>query len=202
MKSIFLAQQSWADTVPGSCFLTGQFLNLFENNKNTKNAYKQVYHEFLESAATLPKLQEFPFSTPGTTLMICYGLFVFPKEWYGNKGINKINYQEFKKIIIQVAGEHLNKNIKDASELFTEGAEGKDEEAILRNLRHAVAHVNVDMEYKGSDYIYIFNGENSRNGGPFRIRSQELSVLLTAAGRYFSTLWTSLTPGISNHKNS
>jgi|GEM_PF-3802082 len=183
MKSCTTNGIYWTNlnNIPKACFLIGQFLNQIEEHKNDEGAYSTVYRNFLSTIHQ----DRFPFITSGTILMMCYGLLVFPKEWHDKSNL-KIDYEQLEEMIISVAKEHK-KPISKASCLFTKyPAETKTTEDILRNLRHAVAHASIEVEYQQADTIYRFKGENSRNQGEFEINNDGLSILLTAAGRYFS----------------
>ena len=84
--------------IPGYCFLTGQFLIHFERHKR-KNHFKEVHASFLESVISDPKLNDFYYPNPGVILMLCYGLLVYPLEFW--KSQTPISYEYMEKQVVE-----------------------------------------------------------------------------------------------------
>jgi len=175
-----------SDNIPRYCFLIGQFIIQFENNKDQEH-YKEVNKKFLDSIIADPKLNNFPYINPRLILMLCYGLIVFPKDYW--QQISKIDYNSLSKEIIQKSNER-GKQIYDVEKLFDYiNSKNCDTECLIRRLRNSIAHARVQYDEKLNQFV--FKDENQRNKNDFfeaRITISNLSIILTGIGKYFSNV--------------
>ena len=167
--------------IAGWCFLTGQFLSQFEKNK-LNNHYKEVNEKFLNSTITEPKLNQFPYLNPSVVLMICYGLLVYPVEYW--KKASKPVYKKIDKFIMLEAT-NLNPSITSVFDLFIiDSKEAMDTETLLKYLRNAIAHSQINYSFEESTYTF-WNIKNGTKNFEATITTINLSAFLTGVGKFF-----------------
>lgn len=170
--------------IPGYCFLTGQFLIHFERNKQ-KNHFKEVHSSFLESVISDPKLNDFYYPNPGVMLMLCYGLLVYPLEFW--KRQTPISYEYMEKQVVEDAHNLGLNHVNYMLDLFGNIKNTKSDIAsFMRSLRNAVSHSHVEISSKQDKFT--FWDVNQKSGEKYfeaGISIINLAVFLTGVGKFF-----------------
>jgi hypothetical protein len=174
--------------IPGWSFLTAQFLIHFERNKKER-FYSEVNQSFLAITETEPRLKEFPYINPGAVIMVCYGLLVYPIEFWKNAPDELYDHIEI--AIMNIAQEMRIPDKKRIQDLFTETKDNFNDlsvRSIFRSLRNAISHSHVDFNPNKKQYIFWnINKENAKDFD-VSITENDLSILLTGVGRFFSNI--------------
>jgi len=174
--------------IPVWCFLTAQFLDRFESNKS-KEHYLQVYNDFLNGLEVKPKMEDFNCKNQGLILMLCYGLLVYPVEYWKSflKDNNRI--EELNKSFIEAAEGMGDLRIKSFEDLFTIAISANSREDFLRKLRNAVSHAHIEVDISKNLYTF-WNYQNFR----VSISHANMGIFLTGLGRHFSNAQRLLPP--------
>ena len=174
------------EDIPAWCFLTGQFLIKFDKKKRAPY-YVEVHNDFLKSTETDPPLSDFLYINPAVVIMLCYGLLVYPVEYWNTFLKDKLSVKTLNNGIVEAA-QHIGTSIKNFTELFKVKLwEGTTSESnFIRKLRNAIAHshIKVDMEHN----LFTFWNINRNNELDFEISTstENLGIFLTGLGRHFS----------------
>lgn len=170
--------------IPGYCFLTGQFLIHFERNKQ-KDHYKEVHINFLESTISDPRLTDFYYPNPGVILMLCYGLIVYPLEFW--KKQTTINYEVLEKQIVDDAHDLDMAQVNYMSDLFENIRSDKSDIAsFMRSLRNAVSNSHVELSLKQDKFIlWDVDQKTGKKYFEVSISIMNLAVFLTGVGKFF-----------------
>ncbi len=104
--------------IPAWCFLTGQFLIGFNANKHKNAQYLTVHNDFLKSTVTNPPLEDFYYVNPGVVIMLCYGLLVYPVEYWDSFLRDEINMKRLNKDIVS-ASRKMGVSVVTFTELFS-----------------------------------------------------------------------------------
>jgi len=143
------------DKIPVWCWLTGQFLLYFEQQKE-KDGFK-LYKDFLSFLDTSPKMNDFNFLNQGTLLMLCYGLLVYPLESWKSTLNNDNYFKMLSKYVVESAENHPEEKmeINNISELF--GFENNNKinnKDLLRHLRNSISHSRVKIDISQNRFIF------------------------------------------------
>lgn len=129
--------------VPAKCWYTAMFLYAADETKgDPEKKIKEVYDQFREKQ--FPEKngvrEDFPLRNFGLTMMLAYGLLVFPKELLEND----IDWSKFRFETKSCFSFDIDKNEAQ-----------KETEKFVREMRNAIAHANVrylggvDVDCKG-----------------------------------------------------
>lgn len=171
--------------IPGYCFLTGQFLIHFERSKQ-KNHYKEVHANFLESTISEPKLSDFYYPNPGVILMLCYGLIVYPLEFWKKQA--QINYEFLEKQIIEDAHNLALAKVNYTQDLF-ENIKSNNKNSIaflVKSLRNAISHSHVELNSEQNKFTFWdIDPKTGKKHFEAVISLINLSIFLTGIGKFF-----------------
>lgn len=176
------------DQIPAWCFLTGQFLIHFEANK-TKDSYKEVHRNFLNSLITEPRLRDFDYQNPGFVLMFCYGLLVYPLEFW--KKLSKgdgagFSFQSVENQIISAASDRglPTGSVFDLFEIIKPSS-SLDIADLFRMLRNAVSHANVSVDMIQNRFTFCNVKKNGIKNFEATISTANLGIFLTGVVKFF-----------------
>ena len=171
--------------IPALCFHIGQFLIWFEDNKNN-TPFSEVHRKFLDQIQTKSKLDDFQYANYALIIMLCYGLLVYPIEYWNKIFKDDLSMKRIEKIVIKAA-EEKGIQIKSMKDLFNSSpassTPGKDKD-FLRKLRNAVAHAHIKVDFTNDSYIF-WNERNNRKNFEVSVETKHLSIFLTGLARYF-----------------
>jgi len=156
------------------CWLTGIFLAWLDGKKST--LYRDCFDCF---NIPMNNMDNFTYFNQGTTLMLCYGLLVYPQEFWKN-------YIDFKKMNDFV----LNNYKKNILELFevekNEGNEKINIEILLRHLRNSISHSTIEINHEYFKFIDI--NKTTKKKFVTKISQKDLGLFLHEMGSYFVSL--------------
>ena len=170
------------DKITTWCWLTGSFLLYFEQQK--RGSGSKLYSDFLSALNTNPKIDSFNFFNQGTLLMLCYGLLVYPWEFWKNN----IDFKKLNTYIVKAANNHPGEKIEidDITELFKFANSNEiNAKCLLKHLRNSISHSKVKIDILQNKFT--FNDINPRTKEEFsaEISMKNLGVFLTGVGKYF-----------------
>lgn len=175
------------ETLPAWCFLTGQFLFGFEQKKRLPH-YIEVHKDFLAHIETVPPVDDFFYNNPAIVIMLCYGLLVYPVEYWNNFLADELSMKRLDKNMVNIAvnaGVHVN----SFTELFDVAKWNgtKSESNFMRKLRNAIAHSHIKVDMMNNLFTF-WNVDKSKNVD-FEISTStvNLGIFLTGLGRHFSS---------------
>ncbi|MBI5748072.1 MAG: hypothetical protein HZA00_03025 [Nitrospinae bacterium] len=174
------------EDMPAWCFLTGQFLLRFDKKKRYSH-YSEVHNDFLKSTETDPPLSDFLYINPAVVIMLCYGLLVYPVEYWNTFLKDELSVKRLNEGIV-AAAQHMGVSVTTFIELFSVKLwkSSTSEPNFIRKLRNAIAHshIKVDMEHN----LYTFWNINKNNEIDFEIlaSTENIGIFLTGLGRHFS----------------
>lgn len=176
-----------SETIPAWCFLTGQFLFQFEQNKRLPH-YQKVHNDFLAHTETDPPINDFLYTNPAVVIMLCYGLLVYPVEYWKTFLADELSMKRLNNSMIDISAKN-GISIKSFTELFIVSSwKGtKSESNFIRKLRNAIAHshIKVDME----NNIFEFWNVDKSKKVDFKISTTtpNMGIVLSGLGRHFSS---------------
>src|SRR3989344_9023135 len=167
------------------CWLTGQFLFYFEQQKRQSGS--ELYKAFLLSLNTNPKINDLNFVNQGVLLMLCYGLMVYPLEYWKSILDNDVYFQKINKYVVEAAENHPEGkiNINNISELFEIN---KDTNArdLLRHLRNSISHARIEVDLALNRFIFQdIDRDGTQVNFLAKITIKNLAIFLTGVGKYF-----------------
>ena len=173
--------------ISGYCFLTGQFLIHFERNKQ-KEHYKDVHASFLKSTISEPRLTDFYYPNHGVILMLCYGLLVYPLEFWKKQA--QINYELLEKQIIEDAHSLALTKVNCVQDLFESFKYTKDNKndiaSIVRFLRNAISHSHVELNSEQNKFTFWdINRKTGQKHFEASISLMNLAIFLSGVGKFF-----------------
>jgi hypothetical protein len=176
-----------SEEIPAWCFLTGQFLIRFNSNKRQNPHYLRVHDDFLKSTITDPPLDDFYYVNPGVIIMLCYGLLVYPVEYWDSFLKDDVDVERLNNNVVSAAG-RAGVSVATMTELFNitvwDGPASKP--AFLRKLRNSIAHSHVNVNDRNTEYT--FWNVNRSKAIDFRVSAstENLGYFLTGIGAHFS----------------
>ena len=176
-----------SEEIPAWCFLTGQFLIRFNANKNQSPNYLRVHQDFLKSTSANPPLDDFYYVNPGLVIMLCYGLLVYPVEYWDSFLRDEVNVKRLDQGIVSAASA-AGVSVGKFTELFHIAVWNGEtsETAFLRKLRNAIAHSHIDVDSQNTEYT--FWNVNRTQAVDFKVTAsiENLGCFLTGLGAHFS----------------
>ena len=180
--------------IPAYCFLTGQFLVLFDQNK-AQAEFAAVDEQILKAISTKPTLRSFPHIHPGVMVMLSYALLVYPVEFWKVLESKNPSQAVIKDLETHIAISAKEMRVRAGSilDLFGVTIGAPDTVKLLRHIRNAVAHARID--FTESPAVFHFRDVEPRSGKitfEASITITNLSCFLTALGRYFGSHRTTI----------
>lgn len=176
------------EDIPAWCFLTGQFLLRFERNKGA-NHYTDVHQDFLRTSETNPPLNDFFYVNPGVVIMLCYGLLVYPVEYWNNFLKDQVNMKRLGKEFL-LAAKNIDVSIENVSDLFKihkwEGV--NSDEYFLRKLRNAIAHSHIKFDSQNDTYRFWNVNRSDKIDFDVSTTTRNIGIFLSGLGRHFSNI--------------
>jgi hypothetical protein len=174
------------EDIPAYCFLTGQFLLLFDMKKNEPH-YSQVHRDFLNSIETDPPLSDFVYLNPASIIMLCYGLLVFPVEFWDSFFKDQLSIKRLSNSVV-ASSLRMGLTLISFIDLFTTINPDKghlSESDFLRKIRNSIAHSHIKVDMQKN----LFSFWNVTKAGnidfEIMVSTEKLGIFLTGLGRYF-----------------
>jgi len=176
-----------SEEIPAWCFLTGQFLIGFNANKCRNPHYSQVHNDFLKSTITEPPLEDFYYVNPGVVIMLCYGLLVFPVEYWNSFLRDEVNCKRLNNGIV-AAARARGVSVSTFTELFEIDVwDGIASEAtFLKKLRNAIAHSHITVDAQNTKYTFWNVNRSQATDFKVSASTENLGWFLTGLGSHFS----------------
>ncbi len=166
-------------------YYTGLFLSDFEKNKENSEIHSLIFNNFLYENG-FQKFNSFHLWNQGTMLMLLFGLFVLPKEFWlrfiSDDDHNQIN--EADKLIFEKFAFNSRKNFLN----YDNGIDQNklDKETFLKRLRNSIAHNRIEIVKSEESVIKFSNIDNTgKINFSVRITPINLTEFLNEIGKFF-----------------
>ncbi len=184
-----------SEDIPAYCFLTGQFLLQFDMKKNEPH-YSYVHRDFLNSIETDPPLGDFIYLNPAAIIMLCYGLLVFPVEFWDSFFNDQLGNERLKNSVV-ASSSRRGRRIESFIDLFTIINPDKlhlSESVFLRKIRNSIAHSHIKVEMQKNLFTFWNVTKAGNIDFEITVSIENIGIFLTGLGRHFSSYQKKTSP--------